>query len=358
MEKPKVLILYNKIFHYRIPIWNILAEKCDLTVAYSHGSAPDNSMGVRFRILHLPSKTIFKRFVIQKARIRQLVKDYDVVIAYGDISWIKYSTLPWFNTTKVIFWTLGVSASYSLGYDKRKTWDKVRAFFYKKADALAFYTQYPIEKYAQMGFEREKMFEVPNTVAVYPNTVKPIKDSILFIGTLYRQKGIQYLLDAYLSNKDNPSAIPLNIIGQGEDYDYIDSWIKSNKMEHLVKLRGAIYNHSEKSVYFERAYACISPLQAGLSVLESMGYGVPFITTKNAITGGEIFNIHNQHDGILMDSPDELTLIIADIFNNRQKYQQLGVNAREYYNMNRTPEHMANGLWNAISYVMKENNQR
>ena len=211
MEKPKVLILYNKIFHYRIPIWNILAEKCDLTVAYSHGSAPDNSIGVKFKILHLPSKTILKRFVIQKARIRELVKDYDAVIAYGDISWIKYSTLPWFNNIKVIFWTLGVSASYNLGYDQRKTWDKVRAFFYKRADAMAFYTSYPIEKYAKMGFSREAMFEVPNTVAVYPTKIKPQKDSILFIGTLYRQKGIQYLLDAYLANKDNPNALLLNI---------------------------------------------------------------------------------------------------------------------------------------------------
>ena len=354
MEKPKVLILYNKLFHYRIPIWNILAEKCDLTVAYSQGSAPDDSIEIKFKVLNLPSKTFMKRFVIQKSKIRKLVKDYDVVIAYGDISWIKYSTLPWFNKLKVIFWTLGVSASYDLGYDQRKTWDKIRAFFYKKADALAFYTQYPIEKYAQMGFSREKMFEVPNTVAVYPNATKPAKDSILFIGTLYRQKGIQYLLDAYLANRNHPNAVPLNIIGQGEDFEYINEWIKSNNLEHLIKLRGAIYTHKEKSVYFESAYACVSPLQAGLSVLESMGYGVPFITTSNAITGGEIFNIHNQTDGILMENPEELTQVIKDIFDNSDKYLKMGVRAQQYYNANRTPNHMAQGLWDAIQFVLSK----
>lgn len=353
--KPRVLILYNKLFHYRIPIWNILAEKCDLTVAYSQGTAPDESVEVKFKILYLPSRTFLKRFVIQNDRIRKIVKDYDVVIAYGDISWIKYSTLPWFNNVKIIFWTLGVSASYDLGYDQRKSWDKIRAFFYKRADALAFYTQYPIEKYAQMGFSREKMFEVPNTVAVYPNKVQPIKDSILFIGTLYRQKGIQYLLDAYLANKDNPNAVLLNIIGQGEDFDYINEWIKANKMERLIKLRGPIYAHTEKSKYFERAYACISPLQAGLSVLESMGYGVPFITTSNAITGGEIFNIHNQVDGILMESPEDLNQIVKDIFDHRIKYLEMGARAQEYYNANRTPYHMAQGLWDAVQYVLTNN---
>lgn len=350
--QPKVLILYNKLFHYRIPIWNILAEKCDLTVAYSQGPAPDNSIEIKFKVLNLPSKIFFKRFVIQKANIRKLVKGYDVVIAYGDISWIKYSTLPWFNKLKVIFWTLGVSASYDSGYDQKKSWDNIRAFFYKKADALAFYTQYPIEKYAQMGFAREKMFEVPNTVAVYPNVTKPEKQSILFIGTLYRQKGIQYLLDAYWANRNHPNAVPLNIIGQGEDYEYISDWIKSNNLEHLIKLRGAIYTHKEKSVYFESAYACISPLQAGLSVLESMGYGVPFITTVNAITGGEIFNVHNQVDGILMEDPNELTQIIKDIFDNSDKYLEMGVRAQQYYNANRTPNHMAQGLWDAIQFVL------
>ena len=35
-SKKKVLILYNKLFHYRIPIFNILADKYDLTVVYSY----------------------------------------------------------------------------------------------------------------------------------------------------------------------------------------------------------------------------------------------------------------------------------------------------------------------------------
>ena len=30
--RPKVIIVYNRLFHYRIPIWNILSNYCDLTV--------------------------------------------------------------------------------------------------------------------------------------------------------------------------------------------------------------------------------------------------------------------------------------------------------------------------------------
>jgi hypothetical protein len=37
MVRKSVLFLYNFLFHYRIPIWNILAEKYDLKAFYSRG---------------------------------------------------------------------------------------------------------------------------------------------------------------------------------------------------------------------------------------------------------------------------------------------------------------------------------
>lgn len=352
--KPKVIILYNQLFHYRIPVWNILAQYCDLTVTYSEGkeiTIPDN---VSFKVMYLKPCNKSKRFVIQKANVRKMAKEYDVVIAYGDIAWLKFSTLPWFNKTKVIFWTLGVSASYDSGYDKKSTWDKIRAFFYRQADAMVFYTTYPIDKYEKMGIPRERMFEAPNTVAVEPVKEEFKKDSLLFIGTLYRQKGIQYLLDAYKNNRNNPNIVPLNIIGKGPDSEYIANWIKENDLEDVIKMHGAIYDNEEKAKFFTRAYACISPLQAGLSVLESMGYGVPFITIKDAITGGELFNIHDGIDGVTMDSAEELNGLLADIFDNRQKYLDYGIKAKEFYDNCRKPEDMAEGLWKAIQYVLNK----
>ena len=354
MNRIKVIIFYNKLFHYRIPVWNLLAEKCDLTVAYSSGDGKvPEGMECKFKVMYIPAKKIFNRIVWQKMNVRKLAKQYDAVISYADICWVRYNTLPWFNKTKVVFHTLGVTASYDRHFDSNNNLDRIRKFLFSKADALAFYTTYPIDKYAKMGIPREKMFEAPNTVEVRPVAEPLEKDSILFIGTLYRQKGLQTLLDAYLALKDVEGLPKLRIIGKGPDSDAIKTWIEENDMGKLIEMMGAIYDIDEKAKYFARAYACVSPQQAGLSVPESMGYGVPFVTSKDAITGGEIFNIHNGEDGVVMDDPSQLTAVIRDIAEHKDKYIEMGKKAQKFYNENRTPQHMADGLWKAVQYAMK-----
>ena len=62
------------------------------------------------------------------------------------------------------------------------------------------------------------MFVAPNTVSVLEEK-NEIKDSLLFIGTLYFQKGILILLNSYKKAWiENNDILPLNIIGSGPDF--------------------------------------------------------------------------------------------------------------------------------------------
>ena len=288
MEKPKVIVLYNKLFHYRIPVWNILARKCDLTVAYSDGDGKiPERIGCDFKTMYLPVRRYFHKFVVQKAKIRKLVKEYDAVIAYGDIAWLKYSTLPWFSKTKVVFHSLGVSASYDKGYDSHHEWDGIRKFFYSKANALAFYTHFPIDKYEKMGIPREKMFEAPNTVEVHPVKDALEKDSILFVGTLYRQKGLQSVLDSYLELRDVENLPKFRIVGKGPDYEPIHQWIEDHKMGDIIEMMGAIYNIDEKTrIYLGLQTSVSRSLTIGAGASFSFYEGLPFfiVDTNHTFT--------------------------------------------------------------------------
>jgi len=352
-KKKKVLLLYNYLFHYRIPIFKLLADKCDLTVAFCMGSNINED--VNFKIIKLPYIK-YKRFVIHSRNIFKLCQDFDVVIIYADIAWLNYSILPFHRNKKfkTIFWSIGVSASYDKAYDSITKWDKVRDFIFKKADALVFYSDYPIKKYIDRGYCKEKLFVAPNTVEVYNN--KPTtqhRDSILFIGSLYMQKGLLLLLESYRAAfLIDPHVINLNIIGGGEELDKIKDWINRNNLSEKIILHGAIFDSIRKAEIFQRSIACISPNQAGLSVLESMGYAVPFVTHKDAITGGERLNIINNENGLLLNNMDQLTNVILDISVNPKAFIQMGINAQNHYLRCRKPMDMANGLWKAIQYVL------
>jgi len=114
--------------------------------------------------------------------------------------------------------------------------------------------------------------------------------------------------------------------------------------------------HGEKTgkdliCYFEKAIASISPGQAGLSVLESFSYGVPFITSYDAITGGEIFNIRHGYNGFLIHNNIELENIMENLSRTRNSriYHQ---NAYKFYQDNRKITDMGNSILNAINSVI------
>ena len=345
--------MYNKIWPYRIPIFNLLAKEYDLTVSYSLGEVPNQK--IDFKVVHLPGKQ-HSRFFLHDAPLNDFCKNFDVVVGYGDIGWLSLMRLLFIRNRsyKIILWGIGVRASYTSNYGEKNIWDKVRYFLMRKADAVLFYSKDPIDIYLDKKFQAEKLHVADNTVLVNPIEPGNERNILLFIGTLYKQKRIYELLDSYKSAKTvNPDVPELYLIGHGEEFNSIQNWVAENSLENSIFLLGKIFDEITLCHYFSRALACISPGQAGLSVLKSMGYGVPFITKKNAITGGEIFNIENGNTGVLYDHDKDLMKILLDITSDRVKYIEMGNRAKDYYDNFRKPSDMANGIIKAIEYSSK-----
>ena len=79
--------------------------------------------------------------------------------------------------------------------------------------------------------------------------------------------------------------------------------------------------------------------------------GVPFITQKDAITGGERLNIINDVNGILFGDFAELEDIILKTKLQIDTFVQMGENAKQYYLKNRTKNHMVDGFMESINYI-------
>ncbi|MEI8129573.1 MAG: glycosyltransferase [bacterium] len=353
----RILLIQNIIANYNRPIFNLISEQKDIELTVAHFNKNSAPVCSNFKELML-EKISIGSFVFSKKSIYSICNKFDVVISLADLHWINLMLLGLHKKRKfkLIYWGIGVSASYSNKYDQNKKWDIIRFFLMRRADALLFYSSYPINKYVKYGFPIESLFIADNTIQVSrSNKYQEIKNSILFIGTLYKEKGIYELLDSYFEVSKKLNLPQLNIIGDGDEFIKIQEMISFYKLDDKIKMLGPIYDDIILENYFSSAIACISPNQAGLSVLQSMGFEVPFITKMDAITGGEIFNITNNLTGILYKNELELNEILFDITNNTEKYIEMGRNAKIHYDKCRTPRHMSNGFLNAINYVIQLN---
>jgi glycosyltransferase involved in cell wall biosynthesis len=204
---------------------------------------------------------------------------------------------------------------------------------------------------------KKKLFVAHNTVAVHPFEKLPEftnRNTILFVGTLYKQKGIEELLLAYENAYSVEKKLPrLIIIGNGPELNSIKSFIAKHKLIDQIEILGAIYDEAILMQHFFCSIVCVSPTQAGLSVLKSMGYGVPFVTRIDSITGGERLNILNGENGVFYNNADELTNILLEVVRNPEKFKKMSANAREHYLNNATPEKMAQGALDAINFVIQ-----
>lgn len=297
----KVLIISDRLEHYRIPLYESLTDTVDLTVAYSNNIIEEDFKFNKY-IIGIASRG---PFIVYKNL--PYLDNFDVVIFPFNIRCIQLIKFLFVkNKFKLFVFGIGVSASYNKFYDADKKLDFIRYYILKKSDGGIFYEKYPEVKYVSMGISPLKLSVAYNTVS--SNLKFDFQDktfeSFIFIGSLYKQKKIFDLLNAYqIVVRENSDKIPLlEIVGSGDESENIKKWIETNSLGSKVILHGALNKDEELSPIFQRAIACISPGQAGLSVQKCFSYGVPFITSINSITGGEALSIIDKETGFIYDS--------------------------------------------------------
>lgn len=354
-KKVKLLILQNELSAYNVPVYNVISEHYDLTVGFYQ---KDKSKG----------ECLFKKKLFETSGIRSLVfikgfsqfaSTFDVVCIIPDMHIISYCLLPFLpRKNKVVNWSIGFRVSYVHPYttDRKHVFaDKVFQSILSHCDASIFYMEKSKEFWNGTSLDMNRVFVAPNTTEVVPIVFVPEnKKNLLFVGTLYKGKGLDKLLASVKEVVNNGyKDVKLTIVGDGDCRKELEDFVANNGLKSNVSFTGAIFDEKELAKHFTEALLCISPTQGGLSCPKSMGYGVPFVTRKDAITGGEVYHISPGVNGIMYDKDEELTSIIEDTCKNPQKYIDMGMAAKDYYDNHATIKHMAQGAMDAFEYALK-----
>lgn len=346
MKKPVVFIVQNIVPHYRIDFFNILCESYDIFLIHSGNSS--NPEKIRFKEYIIPSYK-FGPLIIQLGLFNLINKfKPSAIIASADIrNLISLAAMYYYDKRiKWIWWGLDTGASHIA------TLIKLRVC--KRNNPVVFYNENVMNKFISLGLSSEKLFFANNTFHVQDSVSlanELPKDIFINVGTLDARKQNDILITAFSKLVDS-SNIKLFIIGEGSENQKLLDLISFFNLNDRVFLLGKIEDISQLKCYYNRAIASISFGQAGLAVLQSMAYGVPFVTKQNAITGGEKFNIIHDHNGILCsDNPEELEATMKKLIHDPAFAKKLGYNAFAHYRDYASIDGMAKTFSLALNYI-------
>lgn len=322
-------VLDHRLMHYRAPLFERLSEWHDIEVVHR---GPE--LGGDWR---------FKQRIVEYRKFGpfDLVRDdrssgIDVLVVMQNLRLIQYWLLPFkfWRRFALVFWGIGISSSGGLAR-KKGLISRVRGFCSSFADGIGFYSNYPLPFYPQKALD--KVIVVGNSVESpsAENTSACEKDSVLFIGTLDARKGLPLLFKVfarYLKALPDGSAVRLlRLVGDGPQRKALEDLAKSLNIAESVLFEGAVTDAELKKSFFSTAAVTVSPLQAGLSVAESFSFGVPFITHKNPVSGGEYLSIKDGETGFLFETEDDLLAALLTIGSDPAERARLGGNAYQFY---------------------------
>ena len=144
------------------------------------------------------------------------------------------------------------------------------------------------------------------------------RDSFLFVGRLLKRKNIDLLINSwkYLKeNKEIKSSLKLRIIGDGLELANLKKLVKQNNLNDSIIFMGDIKDEKKLKEHYFKSFASCCLGQSGLSIVQSLLFGVPFICMKDCHSGGEKENIINGETGFLCDDISEFNYRLKQIAN-------------------------------------------
>ncbi len=265
----RVLIIQEIIPHYRIPLFSEIAKNKNikLSVAYDGMNKYTKEEDYQFEMVPYSKKKIWKFTYVK--HIKTLIENYNEIIVIGNLFWLPTFIMLFLfkRNSRLFFWGIGVSSSG--GLHKKTIPDKLRFLLSDLSNGTILYSRNIFEYYIKNVKKKNQVFVAPNTLLVeklaFPENERT---KILSIGSFKKNKDLGQLITAF-NNIINriPENITLDFIGDGEEDKKLKDLVYEFGIQNRVIFWGRMENNLEIYPIISKAMVCVSPNQAGLSVL-------------------------------------------------------------------------------------------
>lgn len=139
----------------------------------------------------------------------------------------------------------------------------------------------------------------PSTIYVAPNALyrqqdiradlTQRRDSILYVGRLVQEKKVDLLIQGFAELVAAGNAdLTLVIVGDGPALQPLAALAKELGIDQSVDFREGLYDATALASIYSRTVVSVSPGYAGLSITQSLGFGVPIIVPTDEPHAPEI----------------------------------------------------------------------
>jgi glycosyltransferase involved in cell wall biosynthesis len=186
---------------------------------------------------------------------------------------------------------------------------------------------------------------IPNAADL--NNPERVMDSgrnrlILFLGHLYRDKGVYELLDAFASLQPSRPGLRLVLAGEGSEAHGLRSEASRLGLDGAVDLPGWVGPDAKAELLAEAACLALPSHDEGLplALLEAMLAGVPVVATS---VGGVPEIVEDGRHALLVTphDPDALAAALARVLDDSKLAARLSETARRHARAEYTPDSLA-----------------
>lgn len=356
----KYLILQNTIAPYRNSLFNKMVEMgLDIELLYMCEREKERSWNIDYSSMHFPYVVDDKPYhsvfgipmhwnpklicIMRRAKHSKIImgspwNSPDVVAAciLKRLGLLK---------SEIIFWS---EANYlTLGSQKKNSFrDWLRKFVYNSGEGRIIVPGHmAVETFSRWGFQGKDFIQLPNVIdedTIFPLIKsKPISKArseqprfVMPVRLNEKVKGIINFFKAI--GKNNILTSQFEILGDGSDYNLINSWIKEHNFEQNIHLRGfcsmqsVVEFYNECDCFILPSFSDPSPL----SIVEACCCGMPLLISTRC--GNHYETLEEGVNGYSFD-PDNANQIkkaFESMIAHREDWSRMGQKSRLLFETN------------------------
>jgi glycosyltransferase involved in cell wall biosynthesis len=343
--KKKLLVVHSELKHYRVPLFDFLQNHFDVTVVDSGSSFSD----LNFQRKPLSKCSFFGLNFMKGFFVSCKSVNPDIILLPDHLRWPQFILLRFLMFRKHFVW---------FAFEKNKsrilTLLKTHLVMLLR-DPIVVYNDGQFNLFLSYGIPERKIFNIRNTVHGYDHLklsdtrkIKTEKDIFINVGSLHKRKRNDVLISAVAKLRDRLRTANLKVvlIGNGTEKENLERYARTLTVD--VEFVSEITDPEKLLYYYRQAIASVSFGQSGLSVLQSIAAGVPFVTSKNAISGGEIENVIDGVTGYLVNDEDDLVSHLEGLVADKSLQERLRGDCVQYFQNSTSFKQMASTVMHAL----------